>query len=729
MTVYKKTALTALGLVLGLSVLGSAAQATLRDGGNAPVPSKKKKQKTQSNIIVVKPPRNQQPAYDQGWGNDPYANDNGWSNAPTWNDPTVADDYPPLDDEPIWGNRQRAPVRQRYGQVVTVPGAGSDQDPVEAQRLAAEEARLGRPMTAGEKEVKVAMDKFVYQPRVNMPFLITRTEWTEEDEIKFGQFVASIGQGVKDGKCGTATKCMRDPSINPYAPYDPPTMALYTDCADLPYTLRAYYAYHEGLPFSYVTEIAVNPTAYTSLDDRQKDLLNSSPANSPYGNRIVSRGGSNVPPGRGQERQFLAYVQNLIDITGTATNRVGPMTPGVERSDIFPVPLNRRGVRPGSIIAATGHAMIVWKVTATGEIRIIDGHPGSFIQEHLLDASMIKMSRPDQGIGYYQFRPLRLVNAKLTSNGTYVGGQVQPISNSELIAQGRYSLEQFFGPGSLVFPGDRVDPEMWKNAYRGTSVFQYLADNLRQKGLKADAVEFVKGKFDYLCGAFQERMKNYANSQQAGVAAQEHPQTLEKDIFGAADATWEKFSTPGGDSRLRDSIKGLVNDAANAFRASKNGGSYTFKGSAQDYVNSLRRALADKNASCKLFYTNSAGARVNLTLNGVTARMNRLSFDPYMCAEKSWGASGAELATCRDRDVNNQWYEAEKYLRNVIGKTDDEGNASIRSNAPISIDMLLNMANVDQPSSAEVSLGTSAAPPMNLDAIFASDAFMKRLSQ
>jgi hypothetical protein len=623
-------------------------------------------------------------------------------------------DYPDYGDNDGGYYQDDQPVDQR--------------DMSEDERLEAEEERLGRPLTEGEREVKVAMDKFVYQPAVDMPIEIKKTTWTEDDEIEFGKFVAAIGQAVFNKKCGTATACFHDPKINKYAPLDPPTLQIYTDCADLPYFLRAYFAYHNGLPFSYVTQIAVNPTAYTSLDDQKAQLKSSGPANSPYGNRIVNRGGANVPARSGQEKNFLSYYSSLMDVTSTSTNRVGPMTPGAEMSDIFPVTLDRRGVRPGTIVAATGHAMIVWSVSPNGEIRIIDGHPGSYVQEHLLVSSKIQMSRPDQGIGYYQFRPLTLVGAKRSFSGNYYGGKVVPVSNDELIRSGRYSLEQFFGPGSRLTPGDKVDPNLWRKAFQKTTVFSYLTNNLRQQGVKVTADQDIANKVALLCSDIQDRLQNYEDSVAAGVAGSEHPDQLVQDVFGSADAAWEKFSTPGGDSRLRASVRDLVNDAVSNFKLAKSAaGAMTFAGSAQDYVSRLRQIVAGANANCAIAYTNSVGEKVSLSLNEVTKRLNRLSFDPYMCPEKSWGATGSELSTCQDQDNNSDWYNSERYMRNVIGKNDDYGNSTLRSDRPITLNMLRNTSLIDLPASSNINLGTARAPVMNLDATFASDDFLNQL--
>lgn len=48
-----------------------------------------------------------------------------------------------------------------------------------------------------------------------------------------------------------------------------------------------------------------------------------------------------------------------------------------------------------------------------------------------------------------------------------------------------------------------------------------------------------------------------------------------------------------------------------------------------------------------------------------------MSFDPYQCAERRWGAEDRELATCRDGRVKRAWYAAEQRLRNQIDRTYD----------------------------------------------------------
>jgi hypothetical protein len=75
---------------------------------------------------------------------------------------------------------------------------------------------------------------------------------------------------------------------------------------------------------------------------------------------------------------------------------------------------------------------------------------------------------------------------------------------------------------------------------------------------------------------------------------------------------------------------------------------------------------------CTVVYRNSASRPVTLHFTEVLQRMFRMSYDPYDCIERRWGASAAdELATCANTPTENRWYEAQQRLRNQIDRTYD----------------------------------------------------------
>src|SRR5271168_2077009 len=79
------------------------------------------------------------------------------------------------------------------------------------------------------------------------PWRIVKDHWSEEDEKGFGAFVQAIGET----NCSSSESCLRN-AANPYRNTDQAFLDIDVDCAKLPYMLRAYYAWKNGLPFSYV---------------------------------------------------------------------------------------------------------------------------------------------------------------------------------------------------------------------------------------------------------------------------------------------------------------------------------------------------------------------------------------------------------------------------------------------------------------------------------------------
>ena len=76
---------------------------------------------------------------------------------------------------------------------------------------------------------------------------IVKDHWSEADEKGFGDFVQALGET----NCSSSESCLRN-AANPYRKSDQAFLDIDVDCAKLPYMLRAYYAWKNGLPFSYV---------------------------------------------------------------------------------------------------------------------------------------------------------------------------------------------------------------------------------------------------------------------------------------------------------------------------------------------------------------------------------------------------------------------------------------------------------------------------------------------
>lgn len=584
----------------------------------------------------------------------------------------------------------------------------------------------------GELEsAKVALGEFRNQPRWDLPILVTRADWTPADEVNFGKFVNQLGKAIAAKKCNTVKSCMQSPVANMYANVEKKGLILYSDCADFPYFLRAYFAYHNGLPFGYVNNVDMNMQPVASLNDLDASLPTKREDNSPYGNTIVSRGGSNVAKAPGAEPNFLDYLSRMFDSVSTRTLRVSPLTKSYNLSDLYPVKVSRAGIGAGTVVHSTGHALMVWNVEPSGVVRVIDAHPDGTVQFKVIQPATFDRSRPDQGLGFYRFRPLHLVGAA-QSQGVFYGGKVTGETDQQLFAAGKWSLEQWYGPGANIAPGTVMGPTDYKEAFKSVNFFDYLAKQLRDANVILKADEVVGQQMQTVCDYLQQRQGtvNEATKTNPPTPQLTHPNTLPQDIFGEEDPTWGALSSPGSDSRIRGAVADLLKSAVTTFRQAKAGDkNIKFDGSAQDYVASIRKKLAAMGSSCVVQYTNSVGGVVKLNMSTVLSRLDKLSFDPYDCTEKRWGASGKELATCRDQDPKSVWYNAEKNLRNVIGKMSSSQVATVRSDSAITVQMLMNSALVDLPDTSNVNLGTAKAPIMNLDADFASPAFMDRLTK
>jgi hypothetical protein len=83
----------------------------------------------------------------------------------------------------------------------------------------------------------------------------------------------------------------------------------------------------------------------------------------------------------------------------------------------------------------------------------------------------------------------------------------------------------------------------------------------------------------------------------------------------------------------------------------------------------LLKAFAEKDAACRVSYRNSAGQTIQMNLSTVLKRLSRISFDPYLCPERRWGATDPiELRTCEESADKKEWYRLTQFLRNTVNR-------------------------------------------------------------
>src|SRR6185312_8232887 len=137
---------------------------------------------------------------------------------------------------------------------------------------------------------------------------ILKDHWDASDEAGFGRFVTALG----DSGCSSSQSCLRDPA-NPYRASDGRFLDIDVDCAKLPYLLRAYYAWKNGLPFSYADGVSGSRFGRKS-------------------NRIVGRAGM---IDRGDGINAPAAIRDMLDSVNSATYRTDAAQDGEVPSDFY----------------------------------------------------------------------------------------------------------------------------------------------------------------------------------------------------------------------------------------------------------------------------------------------------------------------------------------------------------------------------------------------------------
>lgn len=506
-----------------------------------------------------------------------------------------------------------------------------------------------------------ALDPAAVPAPPDLQWRITKPEWSASDERAFGDFVHVIGTS----DCRTVDECLQGPA-NIYRNSDPAGLGFFADCADLPYVLRAYFAWKNGLPFSYASAVAANGNSNDLRYSRS-------------GNRIVQRTGV-VAPAPGVFPNARLVLANLVNYISTAMYRVPPGEARGERSDFYPVRIAPGVIRPGTVIYdPNGHAATVYDVDDEGRIRFIDSHPDNSVSRGDYGHRFVRAS-PPMGAGFKNWRPLKLVGATQGPDGSYVGGMVVPVGDEALPDR---SDEQFFGN---VEP----KPRQWQAArfaYRGQTLdyYDYVRRAVAGRDIVYDPVAETRRLMRGLCDDLRYRAQAVDIAVKAGIDRQPQPDRLPGNIYGTS-GDWETYSTPSRDARLKTSFQELKDQVAKFIEMERRSApDLAYAGA--DLAGDLARLYREEAALCPISYVASDGSRRELSFEEARGRVFAFSFDPYHCPERRWGARSAEeLSTCRDGEVKQAWYAAEQRLRNQTERTYDAPMgfdlAGLRAKAP-----------------------------------------------
>lgn len=489
------------------------------------------------------------------------------------------------------------------------------------------------------------------------PWKITKTSWSQTDEKNYSDFVAAIG----NAHCSSFDSCINNPA-NPYRSTDSGNESFFSDCADLPYMLRSYFASKNGLPFSYAS-------AVSSADGEGGDIRYS-----PNGNVVRDRVDIIVRSGPSYVNTAATF-SNIANTISSAMFRFDPQQKArgddVEIDgkyfarmvpDFYSVKVDRESIEPGTVIYdPNGHVAVIYSVESDGRIRFIDSHPDNSLT-HGVYGEKFARSRPGMGAGFKKFRAIQLIGAQKDSSGNYIGGKVYLQTNSSIPD---YDVTQYFG----TTQGSSWSKGKFEAEGQELNYYEWVRVKLAEGNLRFHPVEELRNMMDALCGDIKDRVAAVDTSVENGIQNKAQPSNLPNNIYGT-DGEWESFSTPSRDARLKTSFVEMYNNTKSMverFRAGDPRIDYT----GSDIVGDLLAGYAEETSQCLISYKKSNGSLQELNFDQVRERLFALSFDPYQCTELRWGASGDELSTCDSGSNKMAWYKAEQRLRNQIDRVYD----------------------------------------------------------
>jgi hypothetical protein len=444
--------------------------------------------------------------------------------------------------------------------------------------------------------------------------------WAQDTLNLWAAFVEQVFDGPPDDEQTWTSlhALLRDPArnilLNHLGRHEDDAFELVPDCADLPYSLRAYFAWKLGLPFAYRQcargKPGVPPTCgplLTNLMARDEASSDDVSAFATFVNRRVRAG------------------------VHSATGRTHPDD---SETDLYPVALERAALPPGTVYADPyGHVMIVAKwfpqgrdPNAYGILMAAEAQPdGTVGRRRFFPGSFLfDPSTKDAGAGFKQFRPL-IYDARAK--------EITTLDNAALAAGAgdfaRFSKAQYEGSKEDFYERmDRlINPAPLDAHVRLKSLIDALEESVHRRVLSIDNAE-----------------KYWAEGGHGPISM-----PIGYEIF-ETEGAWEDFATPSRDMRL---LIALDTVQAVPAQVEKYPERFKLQGAeqAKRMADELRADLGKELKARTFTYTRSDGSTQSLTLEDVLSRSDALetAYNANDCVELRWGApeGSAELATCR----------------------------------------------------------------------------------
>lgn len=452
-----------------------------------------------------------------------------------------------------------------------------------------------------------------------------RNNWTRATENLYSAWIEKLFDAPQEQELSWKAlhEVLRDKSRNVLFNHlglgeDEMGLVIKPDCADLPYFLRAYFAFKMGLPFGYSNCSRGGggqpPKCYQWFSIARLGGSSSEGTSNSSGKRT------------GLAMSFAQYLRATGDSVHSASART---LAGEESTDYYPVPLTQDELRPGvTYVDPFGHVLVISKRIAqtkdrAGVILAVDAQPdGTVARKRFWRGNFLYVLDPSLGsAGFKRFRPIvrdgdgglrRLSNAEIAKNPQY----------------GDFSLEQTKMDVETFY--DRMDDVMSPAPLDPVRAMTEAITSLEEQ-VKTRVTSVENGRKYQLSGKGEASMPD-------GAA-----------IFETSGA-WEDFATPSRDLRLLIAIDVVRNFPDRVARRPERYAMPAGKSPA-DVKAELQSVLASELASRKFSYPRSDGSQWTLTVKDVLDRANALemAYNVNDCVELRWGANerSEEAATCK----------------------------------------------------------------------------------
>jgi len=422
------------------------------------------------------------------------------------------------------------------------------------------------------------------------------------------------------------------------------------DCADLPYFLRAYFAWKLRLPFVYRTCTRGRKNAPPLCEPTVLSNLDSVP----------------------DDNDVAAFRRFVRRMAGTVHSSSPRTLPDDDETDLYPLRMRRQSLRPGTVFADPyGHVLVVarWKpqgVTDYGVLIAADAQPdGTVGRRRFWRGSFLFTPKTDLvGAGFKGWRPVRyhatvaqdVVPVELDQPAEAFEGEPEPLAQPQ--PWKITTNDQLRRSGGI---------RAWSDAqYNGTADDFYAAVEGMINPRALDPVRMQTSLVDALEESVQRRLSSVQNGEDFMKARGYAPIEMPR---GAAlfltSGPWEDYSTPSRDMRLLISIDAVVSFPQSVAAHPERFG--IRDADRDEAVQQVRAALQSELEKRSIEYIRSDGSAWKLTLADVVARMKAMevAYNPNDCAEIRWGAPDGsdERTTCKRRASQGQQSRMLKYRK------------------------------------------------------------------